>query len=43
MLLLIISFAFYLFALWKRPFLYIGIIIQTSHFFISKEKFGMRL
>src|SRR4030065_2667491 len=31
MLLLILSFAFYLFALWKRPFLYIGLAIQTSY------------
>ena len=31
MLLLILSFAFYLFALWKRPFLYIGLAIQTAY------------
>jgi len=31
MLLLIISFAFYLFALWKSPFLYIGLALQTAY------------
>ena len=31
MLLLIISFGFYLFALWKRYFLYIGVAVQTAY------------
>jgi ABC-type transport system involved in cytochrome c biogenesis permease subunit len=31
MLLLIISFAFYLFALWKKPLIYVGIAVQTAY------------
>jgi ABC-type transport system involved in cytochrome c biogenesis permease subunit len=40
MWILTLSFAFYLFAIWKRPLLYIGLILQTAYIFSRGAELG---
>ena len=40
MTVLALSFAFYLFALWKRPLLYIGLALQTGYIFWRGAQLG---